>query len=473
MSIFFNTQNQQVLIDEYKAASERIALASAQLSPLVGEAHELLGESRMTGALEELAQSVAELHNDRRDLEARVRSLVEADARTAYLLASRPGQLLNAEIMKQAVTAGWTYGETLLRRELASLLATAGPPTPETQQRIEDLRRRLAVLEAPSAVGNIPGDVRWGFLDPRIGVPLQLEGGPSAERGRDLLIRAFSDSANPDQILPDEFQAFFHDNGNLTIVLPGVTDLSRPQLGYNPANNTPRDLDQSALDSFLSNDLKDNAYGRMVVAWTKEMIELGILERGTPTTIIGHSHGGDTAFDLASDPRFNGGLLDVTHTVSAGYSHISSFDAIEHHTRALSLRNVWDIAAMIEHQAEVSDRATRDRLFIEALEDGANEALDVIQYTGHQTENLRNTTPPTVDIIDTTVRSIGPNGLAVDFDGSLVGAGHHQDNYIDFLSEADEQPLIEFFEELERSGFTDDAVAVSVDISLPQHGARR
>lgn len=254
-----------------------------------------------------------------------------------------------------------------------------------------------------------------------------------------------------------------------------MTDLSTPQLGYDPTNNTVRDLDQTAFDSFLHNDLATNQYGQRIVVWAKEMIESGVLEAGTPTMIIGHSAGGDTAFDLAADPHFNGLLLDVTHTVSAGYSTISKFEAIPDSTRAVALRNIWDVVTIVERKAEVADHVTSERLLIELFEDGANDALEDVNNSAERAEtdldrigiDVNVPRSPMIDILDTTTRHVEPNGLAIEFDGSFVGAGHHPDAYIEYVDTADDQHLLELFEELDRSGFTEDAIAISVDISRP------
>lgn len=150
-------------------------------------------------------------------------------------------------------------------------------------------------------------------------------------------------------ISPDEFAAILHTNGNLTIVLGGVTDLSKaPRLGYDPRNKTVRDLDKSALRSLWTTDLSSNRYAQMVADWVRHAIDQGLVKKGAQVLIVGHSYGADTAFDLAGDADFNGSLVNVTHLVAAGYHNEHQMSSLADQTKAMVLQNVHDAVHVAE-----------------------------------------------------------------------------------------------------------------------------
>lgn len=461
----------RTLADAYATAAITTAHAHGALSPVIVEAHELLTARGTTssgsdatnaiGALEQLDALVHEFAAERSDLTERANLIQSADARTAYLLSTAAGRIIDITVATMALESGWTYDEALFAQELEELLALQRPFTAAQSERVALLMNELAVLDAPFTVGAISGDLDSNFTEPRVGIPLHIDPGPAVERGRDLIIRALRDTADPDQILRDEFEVFFHDNGNLTLVLPGVIDLSSPRFGRDPETQSLRDLDQQAINSAFSTGVEDNGYAQRIVEWTEEMVSAGVIAPGTQTTIIGHSFGGDTAFDLASDEHFNGELLDVTHTFSAGYFSFPQLEHIPARTSALTTANIYDLVLLAEQLSHVGVRPT-DRIAYAAIEHGTNRTTRLLN-------RFRTIPLPRIDISKERVRSTAPNGLHAEFEGGFTatGVGHHQDEYIDYLERVDDVKIEQFLSELDDEGFTSNAVALSIDISDP------
>ena len=474
MSVFFNVNRHQRLSTAYADAAITIADAHGALTPLVAEAGELLAHSGRFGdpaaqALSELDALVGELFAERTDLATRLVMVTSADARTAYLLSTLAGRPIDSTIAATALGSGWTYDEAVLRRELAALLSGPRPFTAEESKRIATLEHALDTLAAPFTIGGIGGDLDSDFFDPRVGVPLHIAPGSPLQRGRDLIVRALNDTANPDQILRDEFEVFFHDNGNLTLVLPGVIDLTNPRPGADPETNSLRDLDQQAIGSAFSTGVypdehgPGNGYAQRIVDWAEEMVATGVIAAGTQTTIIGHSFGGDTAFDLASDSHFNGELLDVTHAFSAGYNSFPQLEHLPAHTRALTATNIYDLVQLTERLSRNGARPA-DRIVSETAERAINT-------TTQHLNRFRINKIPEIELDDEDVIEMSPNGVVADFEGgfTLSGAGHHQDEYVEFIERVDDPLIEQFLTELDTEGFTADAVAVSVDISDPTY----
>ncbi len=79
---------------------------------------------------------------------------------------------------------------------------------------------------------------------------------------------------------------------------------------------------------------------------------------GADVMLVGHSQGGIVAMDLARDPAFNGGRVNVTHVVAAGspVSHVE----IPGPTRVLTLENTHDIVTHLDSE-DSRDRPARPR----------------------------------------------------------------------------------------------------------------
>ena len=480
MSIRFDIEARTQLLGAYTEAGRAIEGARRALKPIVLEAQQLLGSqiTQPSRALAELEDVIFQMRLDRGDLDARVSLLQAADARTAYLLSINAGQLVNPTLAAQAIDSGWNYDETLLRQELMHLRQAPGPLSATQRQRIDELQGELARLDAPHSVGGRSGDLDSDLGEPRVGVPLRVSPGQAADRGREFIARALEDTADPDRILRDEFEAFFHDNGNLTIVLPGVIDLSRPQRGYDPETNSLRDLDQNAIPSALDSELANNEYGQRVAQWVEQMVETGVLAPGTPTAIVGHSFGSDTAFDLAADDQINGPLLNITHVFGAAYDNVHQFEEIREDTFAVSARNIYDPVAAAELSLRRGHHASLDRLTVELAEevvDAGNSLRDTTidlfgaVYGAGRGIHLSVPDAPDLNLVDEVVRSLEPNGLDITFEGAfdLKGFGHDQGSYISFVEEQTDPRLGDFLTELDTYGFTGNAVALSIDVSRP------
>ena len=76
---------------------------------------------------------------------------------------------------------------------------------------------------------------------------------------------------------------------------------------------------------------------------------------------------------------------------------------------------------------------------------------------------------PPVELATDRVNARATNGTDISFEGNfdLSGFGHHPDDYADYLENAEAPDVLDFFVELDAQGFTDNAVALSIDISEP------
>lgn len=449
------------LVDEYGRTADAIDNAQLLLASLVTQAHHLLEERPTTFPATTLNDIAEKLSDEQTDLRRRHNALQAADARTAFLLAVSKDRLINVEFAADALWAGQTYDEALLHFELEQLQSTPRPRSEHQLERITFLEAELATLARPFSFAGIQGDLDGDLLTPRVGSPLRFsfELTTGTERARFLVQRALNDTADADQIQRDEFQAYFHDNGNLTLVLPGVIDLSNPRFGIDPETQSLRDLDQHAASSSLNTELADNGYGRRIADWTERMVDSGVIPYGTETAIIGHSFGGDTALDLTADAHFNGELLNVTHALSAGYNSHLQLEQLPEHTRALAMFNIYDAVVIGERIIAGSNRRPIDRVAYEIIEEGANGLTGLFRRGGSQHR---------LELEEERVVSVRPNGLLAEFEGGLQGAGHHQDEYIEYVERLEDPAIIDFFNELDSFGFTSDAVAVSIDISAPE-----
>ena len=498
MRVSFNLPQQLRLVDEYDAASQQIDNSLTTLAPLLTQAYELLGVAPPPAeAPASLLASAAEgLRHDRTDLQRRGEFLVEADATLALRIAEQAGAVVNIHLAQQALDNGWTYHEAELRLQLKELREL---PTERQIQRGREIRlieETLRLLEAPHSIAGVNGDLDANFDQIRVGRPLRITSDTPEQRGRDLIIRALNDTADPDAILRDEFEAIIHDNGNLTLVLPGVIDLSTrftdPKLGFglDDDTNSLRDLDQEAFTSARSTLAEDNGYALRVAEWVEQMIENGAIEPGTKTTIVGHSFGGDTALDLTADPYVNGVLLNITHVYSAAYHNEPQFKDLPAHTSVVVAQNIYDIPVFVEELAgntnaifdgnpenmahgfptigqvggEVGEEIWNGMSWL------VNETFNEIEDSVVELHDIHIGVPdiPSLDIGDQYFE-VADNILLVQFEGGigLTDFGHHQDHYTEHVRNSTNPTLLEFAAELDAAGFTADGTTISIDVTDP------
>jgi hypothetical protein len=223
---------------------------------------------------------------------------------------------------------------------------------------------------------------------------------PRAQRTRGVraVAQALDLTAAEHWIRADEIGLIEHGHGVYTVVLPGVTDLSRPSSGWNPDHRSVRDLDMAALDSARSSATADNRYAGAVA---KALDRAGV-EPGARLTVVGHSYGADTALDLAADRRFNGLVYRVEHVVAAGYYSQPQLGHLPPSTDVLVLQNRRDVVIEAERLA---------RWIVAPMESLAATVIGTAA-TGSGTRS--------------GVTVIG-------FDGGRRGAGHHPHNYRRFV----------------------------------------
>lgn len=288
--------------------------------------------------------------------------------------------------------------------------------------------------------------------------------------------RGFGSMSDNSQIGTDEFEAVIHENGNVTLILPGVTDLSTPHLGYDPTSRSVRDLDQVAIPSAFSSRVEDNEYAGMVSAFVDRAIDDEIIDQGANVLIVGHSFGADAALDLAASPSFNGEMVNVTHVVAAAYHSEPQIDDVVGSTQVAVLQNIYDVPVLAE--GVVMDAAVLPpwrkggrwgaglravgRLAVE----GAELGLDVVTAgaVGRQSA--------TGGIVGDRVTPIAPNGVVVEFEGGLGNFGHHPEHYVRYLSEQqhgrNRNPLVHrFMDGIGESGYQEQGRILAVDVSVP------
>ena len=249
-----------------------------------------------------------------------------------------------------------------------------------------------------------------------------FEAGSDRELGTELAIAALEATASPVQTRGDEFQLVRYGPSQYKVVLPGVTDLSHPDLGFSDANATPRDLDQAALGAFgrtaLGFDSSLNTYARQV---NDALIRAGV-PSGSDLVLIGHSFGAEVALELASDESF-AGRYHVTHVLAVGYDSEPQLDDVIGDAQVMVLQNHWDVPAQGER---VVRAAVHELSPLRILED----ATDPVEI-GKSMLGPAGQVPGVIGWF----RDDGPDDRRViRFSGGAKGAGHDQDNYIDFIA---------------------------------------
>jgi hypothetical protein len=348
---------------------------------------------------------------------------------------------------------------------------------------------------AAFSFSSVSGDV-GETGDAEVRSPYLVTGADDAEVGRALVVRALTDTASTARIRPDEFELVQFADGRYLVVLPGVTDLSRPDLGLSAEHRSVRDVDQFAYPSWRSTSVDDNRYARMV--WDA-LVDAGV-PPGASLMIVGHSYGADTALDLAADAGFNGpGGFDVTHVVAAGYHSRPQLPDVGRSTEVLVLQNHRDAAVIVESAADdhlavsVDERrAAIDRLrhldplgawahVGRALGHDAGVVADVVGHAvdhvggvvriavGAVSADARLVDDGLADVVflEPTVDRVGDRQVVDVFEGRGVGAGHHQDNYVGHVAAVADPLVTAFFASVARAGFGGVGVARAIDASVP------
>jgi hypothetical protein len=404
-----------------------------------------------------------------------------------------------------AATDLWTtsvFLQLVLERvELADVHGLTPSLDPATVTRLMQLAggRVTSVVGAcpvwmpPSFAG--PHGELGGTYDAELRSPYLLGGVLAVDRGRDLLLRALDDTASSGRIRDDEFEIVRMSDGRYLVVLPGVTDLSNPDLGLSGIHASVRDVDQFAYPSSRSASTADNRYAQMVA----EALAIRGVPVGSDLVIIGHSYGADTALDLAADPEFNGADgYRVTHVVAAGYHSQPQLVHVPDSTQVLVLQNNRDAAVIVEsvgaaHVTEAIEArrsAVDDLLRFDLPGVFVNSGRALYHDAGVATAALDHTIRHADDVADIAIgigmydvrRAVdgagdfvtlepgvsrhGDSQVVAVFEGGGEGFGHHQDNYATFVERTDDPDVTAFLASLGAPHATT-GTAWSIDISVP------
>lgn len=264
------------------------------------------------------------------------------------------------------------------------------------------------------------------------------------------------DTGHPDnggKTQQDEFEIIELDNGNYIVNLPGVIDLSskvsdvangRSPFGLDPYNRSVRDVDRYAGPSSLSADVDDNRYAQMVREYILENVP-----EGANVMLVGHSFGGDTALDLASDPTFNNPEtgVNVTHAVSAGYYSQPQLDSVPDGTQVLVLENNQDVVVNAESRNPGLPREDKP------LRVPAPLAPDIGPF----------------DAPINRVSTEGDNVVISKFNGGVgKDVGHHPDRYAHHIETVDNAAIQNYLASVADSGYTGSGTPIAIDVSVPE-----
>ncbi|MFP5486990.1 MAG: hypothetical protein ACLGHQ_01610 [Acidimicrobiia bacterium] len=417
--------------------------------------------------------------------------LGEHDGPWQRLVAAASELWVAAALTRRAVTAA-IAGDTFDPiGQLASLLALAGPAT-HTARSPDG-----PAVAFSSASGDVGGTAR---REPR--TPYAPVGATSVDRGRDVVLRALADTADLRQVRADEFGLVRLADDRYVVVLPGVVDLSRPDLGWSDRHRSVRDLDRAAIASSRSSAADNNPYARLVRAG----LAIADVPAGSELLIVGHSFGADTALDLAADPTFNGvGGYRVTHVVAAGYHSGPQLGDVAPGTEVLVLQNHRDVAVVVEvvGAAHVTDAiaASVDVATSTAALDPVGVVTGHARLVGHQVGALWSgvrhvarraddlgriavgaaTTDPLAIrdgaagfvTVEPGVTNPAPGQVVDVFEGGGAGAGHDPSNYLRHLAEVDDPSVEAFLASVAAAGYGAPGFAVAVDVSVPDRRRRR
>ena len=353
---------------------------------------------------------------------------------------------------------------------------------------------RLGPFRELLGVSPAGGDV-GGLFDGELRRPLHVFGADPVARSRSLVGRLLADLSDPLQIRDDEFALVQLAEDRFIVVLPGVTDLSRPDLFLSDRHRSARDLDQHAVPSSRSSAVSDNRYAELV--W--DALRARGVPDGSELMIVGHSFGADTALDLAADHAFNGQQYTVTHVVAAGYHSEPQLADVVDGTEVLVLQNHRDAAVIVEQVGQsnatksVTSRAgIVTDMFRLDLPGAVGHAADAIQLDigamidlgelvgdhgdemggvaiGVTSGNWSLAEGAAADLLtlEPRVERVGDHAIVDVFVGGSDGVGHHPSNYIEHVVEVDHPDVEAFLASVSARGFDADAAVVAVDISMP------
>jgi hypothetical protein len=323
----------------------------------------------------------------------------------------------------------------------------------------------------------LDGDL-GGTYDGEVREPYLLGADPAVELGREFVLRATRDTASG-LIRADEFLVVRLADGLYGVVLPGVTDLSEPNLGLDPMHRSVRDLDQFAYPSSRSSRVDDNRYAQMVA----EALAVRGVPLGSDLVIVGHSYGADTALDLAADDDFNSDRgYHITHVAALGYHSSPQLPDVRPGTQVLVVQNRRDAAIVAEaighgHVVEGIE-ARRDLLdglvgldpigtltsagrmtyhdvgaAISAIEHTVERTPDLFEIAVgaavHQPRMVLDGATDFVTLRPGVDRPRDGQVVAV-FDGGGDGFGHDQSNYLEYLETVDDPAVTDFLRSLGR-----------------------
>lgn len=333
-----------------------------------------------------------------------------------------------------------------------------------------------------------------GTYGAEIRSPWLLDAASRLERGRDLVLRALADTATPTQIRNDEFEVVRMGDGRYLVILPGVTDLVPPALGWSHEHRSVRDLDQAAYPSSRSTSLGDNPYAQMVA----EGLRSNGVPGGSELVLVGHSYGADTALDLAADLSFNGAAgYRVTHVVAAGYHSQPQLSRVPGTTEVLVLQNRVDVPVIVERvgAAHVTEAVEARRDLVDAVLDfdvwgvlssggralfhdagavvaavdhtidRADDVVDVV--IGGATWDVDRAVDGVVGFValEPGVNRLNDYQVVAVFDGGSDGFGHAQANYLGYIATADDPHIAAFLTSLGAGGSEIGSARV-IDVSI-------
>ncbi|HUF97560.1 MAG TPA: hypothetical protein VMM60_05470 [Ilumatobacter sp.] len=285
-------------------------------------------------------------------------------------------------------------------------------------------------------------------------------GGTPNERALDVIVQALAHTDDQNQIWHDEFELVKISRDRYIVVLPGVVDLSQPQLGLNPHHRSARDTDQFAVRSARSTGMGDNVYAQMV----HRALALNGVPPGADVMLVGHSFGADTALDLAADPRFNGpGAFHVTHALVAGYHSRPQIPHVRDGTEVLALQNTEDLVVRVEQFGEPI------LVSAELVERGVDRLLDGNLFGGLRDLATGATTLKRIDAsIKPGIERFGDGQHLVAFAGGDAGRGHRPSNYTDYLGATNAAVVTDFVASVATSGYGSGGTVTAIDISVPR-----
>ena len=309
------------------------------------------------------------------------------------------------------------------------------------------------------------GDLAGGYTvrtstDPNRAVHA-VSGSDDAGVGLNTILATLGHTGDEAQIFTDEFELIMITHNRFIVVLPGVTDLSRPHYGLNPYSRTVRDLDQYTLESNASVGVDGNRYAQMVM---EALVSNGV-PLGADVMLVGHSFGADTALDLAADARFNGpGGFNVTHAVARGTTAGRRCPSYRRAPKCWYCRTIemppswWNTP---EHPLPVASIASWA---------GSTESSLAIRLAASATSSRRAPRCPCARSCR-SARSPGRHASTRAHSDRVRrrrrGIGHAQSNYLEYLGTTDEPAVRDFAASVGAAGYGDHGSIIALDISVP------